>query len=428
MRPSRGSWRRPACTITWFVRGRARAAGSCVESGDAREVHHFSLLIGYGAGAINPYLAFETIDDLIRAGHADRHRPRRGDRALHQGAQQGHPQGDVEDGDLDAASYRGAQIFEAIGLDQEFIDQYFTDTTRASAASAWTSSRRKCALRHERAFGRSAGRRHGARRRAANTSGAATASITSSTRRPCSSCSTRRAADSYTIFKEYTRAVNDQHERRATLRGLFELQARRPTPVPIDEVEPVERIVKRFATGAMSLRLDQPGSARDARDRDEPHRRQIATPAKAAKIPSGSCRSPMATRKRSAIKQVASGRFGVTASISSTPTSSRSRWRRAPSPVKAVSSRAQGLSVHRQAAALDARRGADLAAAASRHLFDRGSRAADSRPEERQPARADLGEARRRRSASAPSPRAWPRRMPISCSSRATTAARVRRR
>ncbi len=74
-----------------------------VESGDAREVHHVSLLLGYGAGVVNPYVAFETIDDMIRAGHADRHRARQGDPALHQGAQQGRAEGDVEDGDLDAA-------------------------------------------------------------------------------------------------------------------------------------------------------------------------------------------------------------------------------------------------------------------------------------------------------------------------------------
>ena len=250
-RRSRACWRRPACTTTWCARARARSCALVVETGDAREVHHVSLLLGYGAGVVNPYVAFETIDDMIRQGMLTGIDRDKAIAALHQGAQQGHPQGDVEDGHLDAA-----ELLRRADLrgDRPAARRSSTATSRtprrASAASASTSSPRKCGCG---TTARSAGSRCGRRssRRAASTSGGATASTTCSTRTRSSSCSTRRAAASTAIFKEYTRAVDEQNQHRATLRGLFRLKPAGP-PVPIEEVEPVEAIVKRFATGAMS--------------------------------------------------------------------------------------------------------------------------------------------------------------------------------
>ena len=148
-------------------------------------------------------------------------------------------------------SYCGAQIFEAIGLDQELVDRYFT----------WTASRIG-GVGHRRRSRRRRWRGTGARSRsgrwaaasssgAASTSGGATASTTSSTRRRCSSCSTRRAAGSTGSSRSTPQLVDDQSQNRATLRGLFELRYA-PKPIPLDEVEPVEAIVQRFATGAMS--------------------------------------------------------------------------------------------------------------------------------------------------------------------------------
>ncbi len=101
--PSRACSPPRPCTITWCAEGERTRCGLVMETGDAREVHHVCLLIGYGAGAVNPWLAFETLDDMIRQGLLPGVDRAKAVKQLHQGAQQGHPQGDVQDGDLDAA-------------------------------------------------------------------------------------------------------------------------------------------------------------------------------------------------------------------------------------------------------------------------------------------------------------------------------------
>ena len=194
----------------------------------------------------------------------------------------------------------------------------------------------------------------------------------------------------YAIFKEYTRAVDRQNEHRATLRGLFRLKPAGP-PVPIDEVEPVETIVKRFATGAMSYGSIS-GEAHETL--------AIAMNRLGGKSNTGEggedagalrARSPTATRSGSAIKQVALGPLRRHQRVP--------RQRRRPADQDGAgrqarrgrpAARAQGVPVDREGAALDARRRPDLAAAAPRHLFDRGPGAADLRPEELEPARAHL--------------------------------------
>ena len=221
-----------------------------VESGDAREVHHVSLLLGYGAGVVNPYVAFETIDDMIEHGlltGIDRDKAiQHYIKALNKGVLKVMSKMGIST----LQSYCGAQIFEAIGLSQEFIDKYFTHTTSRVSGVGIDVIAEEVRLRHERAFGRQPVRPHELE--------------------PGGEYQWRRDGEyhlfnpdtvfklqhatrsgQYRIFKEYTQAVDQQNEHRATLRGLFRLKPA-GAAVPIDEVEPVAAIVRRFATGAMS--------------------------------------------------------------------------------------------------------------------------------------------------------------------------------
>jgi hypothetical protein len=244
-----------------------------VESGDAREVHHVSLLLGYGAGVVNPYVAFETIDDMIRQKAHHRHRARQGDPELHQGAQQGRAEGDVEDGDL-----RAAELLRRAGLrghrpehgvHRQVLHPHHVARGRRRHRSHLEEVR--CATTARSAASR---RRPRSSSRAANISGAATASTTCSTRRRCTSCSTRPAPGQYKIFKEYTKAVDV------------------PEPAPRDAARAVPLqaalgagAARRSGAGGEDrqalrdrrdvLRLDQRRGARDAGDRHEPAGRQV---------------------------------------------------------------------------------------------------------------------------------------------------------
>ena len=280
-----------------------------VECGDAREVHHVSLLLGYGAGVVNPYLAFETIDDMIRqamlTGTTREAAVAKYIKSLNKGILKVMSKMGIST----LASYCGAQIFEAIGLNQEYIDKYFTHTTSRVGGVGIDVIAEEVRLRHERAYGR----------RPAGVSELDAGGEYQWRRdgeyhlfNPETVFKLQHATRSgqYRIFKEYTRAVNDQHERRATLRGLFRFKPAGP-PVPIEEVEPVEAIVKRFATGAMSygsisleahetlaIAMNRLGGRSNTGEGGEDPARYL----------------PMANgdSKRSSIKQVASGRFGVT--------------------------------------------------------------------------------------------------------------------
>jgi glutamate synthase (NADPH) large chain len=280
-----------------------------VECGDAREVHHVSLLLGYGAGVVNPYLAFETIDDMIRQGMLTGTTREAAVAKYIKSLNKGILKVMSKMGISTLASYCGAQIFEAIGLNQEYIDKYFTHTTSRVSGIGIDVIAEEVRLRHERAYGR----------RPAGVSELDAGGEYQWRRdgeyhlfNPETVFKLQHATRSgqYKIFKEYTRAVNTQHERRATLRGLFRLKPTGP-PVPIDEVEPVAQIVKRFATGAMSygsisreahetlaIAMNRLGGRSNTGEGGEDPERFL----------------PMANgdSKRSAIKQVASGRFGVT--------------------------------------------------------------------------------------------------------------------
>ena len=280
-----------------------------VEAGDAREVHHVSLLIGYGAGVVNPYVAFETLDDMIRQGmltgitHHDavKHYMK----ALNKGVLKVMSKMGIST----LQSYCGAQIFEAIGLSQAFIDQYFTHTTSRLGGIGIDVVAREVALRHARAFGR---RPAGEAELEAGGEYQWRQDGEYHLFNPETVFKLQHATRSgqYSIFKEYTRAVNAQNQHRATLRGLFRLKPTGPA-VPIDEVDSVADIVKRFATGAMSygsisqeahetlaIAMNRLGGRSNTGEGGEDAERFL----------------PMANgdSKRSKIKQVASGRFGVT--------------------------------------------------------------------------------------------------------------------
>ncbi|MFI7035796.1 glutamate synthase large subunit [Microbispora rosea] len=288
-----------------LIREKSRTrVGLVIETGEARECHHMALLIGYGASAINPYLALETVEDMIATGQLDLD-PRKAVRNLIKAYGKGVLKVMSKMGVSTVASYTGAQIFEALGLGAEVIEQCFTGTTSRLGGVGFDVLATEALERHARAYPRAENphrrlevggeyqwRREGEPHLFNPTT---VFKLQHSTR-------TRR----YEIFKEYTSLVDGQSEKLMTLRGLFKL---RPAgaPVPIDEVEPVESIVKRFSTGAMSY-----GSI----SMEAHETLAIAMNRLGAKSNTGEggedperLHDP---ERRSAIKQVASGRFGVT--------------------------------------------------------------------------------------------------------------------
>jgi glutamate synthase (ferredoxin) len=280
-----------------------------VESGDAREVHHCALLLGYGAGCVNPYLAFETLDDMIRQGQLPGLTHVKAVRNYIKALNKGILKVMSKMGISTLASYCGAQIFEAVGLSQAFVDRFFTWTPSRIDGVGLVVISEEVRRRHEKAFPRrQAGpqdldwggeyqwRRDGEYHLF----------------NPDTVFKLQHATRSgqYRVFKEYTSLVDNQARRLATLRGLFEFK-RAGTPIPIEEVEPVESIVKRFSTGAMSfgsisaeahetlaIAMNRLGARSNSGEGGE-------DAARYQKDPNGDWR-------RSAVKQVASGRFGVT--------------------------------------------------------------------------------------------------------------------
>lgn len=293
-----------------LVRTKQRTmAGLIVETGDAREVHHMALLIGYGAGAVNPYLAFESIEDLIEERMHDLGDLDKGAavRNYIKACGKGVLKVMSKMGVSTVASYTGAQIFEAIGLGSDVIDQYFTGTTSQLGGIGLDEIAAEVAARHKMANpARPEDRAHRRlelggeyqwrREGEAHLFNPDTVyKLQHSTR-----------AGRYDIFKEYTALVNDQSEHLMTLRGLFEFDNSRPQ-VSIEEVESVDEIVKRFSTGAMSY-----GSISA-----EAHETMaVAMNHLGAKSNTGEGGEDVDRlydpERRSAIKQVASGRFGVT--------------------------------------------------------------------------------------------------------------------
>jgi glutamate synthase (NADPH/NADH) large chain/glutamate synthase (ferredoxin) len=337
-------------------------AGIVLESGEPREVHHFATLIGYGVSAINPYLMLETLDELVFSGliapAANGSPPAmNGSPAAEGGGRQSSrfPAQAAENvvkaigkgllktiskmGISTIQSYRSAQIFEAVGLSRELIDRHFTGTASRIGGVGLLELAQEALERHARAYppgGRTldgwvgsdllpvggvyAWRRDGERHiwnpetialvqhavRAAEDGqvGAALAG-------DAQAHESVRKSPAYAKYREYARAVNEDAARRATLRGLLEIGTAARQPIALQEVEPAKEIVRRFCTGAMSL-----GSiSREAHETLAIAMNRLggrSNTGEGGEDPTRFQPDPNGDRRRSAIKQVASGRFGVT--------------------------------------------------------------------------------------------------------------------
>ncbi|HEX8972161.1 glutamate synthase large subunit [Oryzihumus sp.] len=292
-----------------LIREKTRTqVGLIVEAGDVREVHHVALLIGYGAAAVNPYLAMETVEDLVRSGQLTDVTAEKAVANLIKALGKGVLKVMSKMGISTVASYRGAQVFEAIGLSPELVQRYFTGTVTQLGGVDLEVLAAEAAARHARAYppdgvrlphrkldvgGEYQWRREGEPHLFDPET---VFRLQHSTR-----------ARRFDVFRQYTARVDEQSERLMTLRGLFELAAEGRTPVPLEEVEPVSEIVKRFNTGAMSygsisqeahetlaVAMNNLGGRSNTGEGGEDVDR-LLDPA-----------------RRSRIKQVASGRFGVT--------------------------------------------------------------------------------------------------------------------
>ncbi|MDD3178916.1 MAG: glutamate synthase large subunit [Opitutaceae bacterium] len=293
----------------YLIREGLRTRVSLVlETGEAREVHHFSILIGYGCSAINPYLAFETIDGMIRNGLLTGIDHQTACRNFVKAASKGVVKVMSKMGISSLQSYRGAQVFEAVGLRQDVIDQYFTWTPSRVGGIGMTTIAQEVLVRHHAAFPERAVNGHvlppgGQYQWRAE--GEYHLFNPESIHRLQKAVRT----GSFVVYKEYAQLINEQAKNLCTLRGLLDFK---PGPaVPLEEVESAEAIMKRFKTGAMSygsisqeahetlaIAMNRIGGRSNTGEGGE-------DPARYQPLPNGDSRN-------SAIKQVASGRFGVT--------------------------------------------------------------------------------------------------------------------
>ena len=290
--------------------GTRTQVGLVLESGEPREVHHFALLIGYGASAVNPYLAFETVHDQVRLGTLSG-AAELAEKKYRKAIAKGIVKVISKMGISTVQSYHGAQIFEALGLSQDFVDEYFTSTPTRIGGIGIDVVAREVEMRQDRAYppkrpiyhkqlgvGGNIQWRFDGERHLFN---------------PLTIAQLQHATRSgdYAAFKEYSKLIDDQSEGLCTLRGLMEFKPNHRHPLSVDEVEPVESIVKRFKTGAMSygsisqethealaIAMNRLGAKSNTGEGGE-------DPARFELLPNGDS-------LKSAIKQVASGRFGVT--------------------------------------------------------------------------------------------------------------------
>ena len=306
-----------------LIRSRQRLkVGLLVETGEAREVHHMCLLLGYGASAVNPWLALDTVADLAATGRLKLTGPDPGHVAASavavatknyvKAAGKGVLKVMSKMGISTVASYTGAQVFEAVGLGPELVEECFTGTTSRLGGIGIDELADEVARRHRVAHpanplqlahrGLPGGGEYQWRREGEYHlfNPETVFKLQHATR-----------AGRYDVFREYTKLVDDQAQRLATLRGLFRFRTEELEPVPLEEVEPVSAIVRRFATGAMSygsiskeahetlaIAMNRLGGKSNTGEGGEDADRFV--------------RDPNGDLRRSAIKQVASGRFGVT--------------------------------------------------------------------------------------------------------------------
>ena len=296
-----------------LIREKTRTqVGLVVETGEAREVHHFCLLLGYGAAAVNPYLAFDSIEDRIRQGVLADLDFATAAKNYSKAASKGVLKVMSKMGISTVASYTGAQIFEAIGLGEELVDEYFTGTVSRLGGIGLHALAEECRLRHARAYpDRPEERAHRDLEYGGEYKWRREGEIHLFNPKTVFKLQHATRSNQYEVFKEYTRLVDDQSEALCTLRGLFGFNTEQRAPVPVDEVESVEAIVKRFSTGAMSygsisseahetlaIAMNRLGAKSNTGEGGEDPERFVP--------------DANGDLRRSAIKQVASGRFGVT--------------------------------------------------------------------------------------------------------------------
>ncbi|HUJ43516.1 MAG TPA: glutamate synthase large subunit [Opitutaceae bacterium] len=279
-----------------------------LETGEAREVHHFSLLIGYGCSAINPYVAFETVDEMILEGLLPNVDHKTACKNIVKAGSKGVIKVMSKMGISAIQSYRGAQVFEAVGLRQDLVDSYFTWTPSRVGGIGLDAIAQEVLARHHQAFPARQVNGHvlpGGGQYQWRDDGEAHLFNPETIHRLQKAVRT----GSYAAYKEYARLINDQSRNLCTLRSLLEFKA--ASPIPIDQVEPVEKIMTRFKTGAMSygsisqeahetlaVAMNRIGGKSNTGEGGE-------DPMRYRTLPNGDSLN-------SAIKQVASARFGVT--------------------------------------------------------------------------------------------------------------------
>ena len=293
----------------YLIREGLRTRVSIVlETGEAREVHHFALLIGYGCSAVNPYLAFETLESMIREGLVTNVDTTLACKNYVKAATKGVIKVMSKMGISAMQSYRGAQVFEAVGLRQDVIDEYFTWTASRIGGIGMETIAQEVLMRHHAAF---PARKTGGRALQAGGQYQWRADGEHHLFNPESIHRLQKAVrtGSYATYKSYAELIDDQSRQLATLRGLMEFVPFES--VPLEEVEPVESILKRFKSGAMSygsisqeahetlaIAMNRIGGKSNTGEGGEDPARYVAEPG--------------GDSRNSAIKQVASGRFGVT--------------------------------------------------------------------------------------------------------------------
>jgi len=300
-----------------LVRDRTRTrAGLVVETGDAREVHHMAMLVGFGGAAVNPYLVFESIEDML-------------DRGLFEGVFDGIDRNTALNNYVKAAgkgvlkvmskmgistvaSYTGAQLFQAVGISQDLLDEYFRGLRCPIGGITLDDIAADVATRHKLAYlDRPDERAHRELEVGGEYQWRREGEYHLFNPETVFKLQHATRTGQYKIFKEYTRLVDDQSERMASLRGLLKFRAGVRPAVPLEEVEPASEIVKRFSTGAMSygsisaeahetlaIAMNRLGGRSNCGEGGE-HINRFE-------------RDPNGDWRRSAIKQVASARFGVT--------------------------------------------------------------------------------------------------------------------
>ena len=322
------------------AQGLRTSTGLVVETASAREVHHFALLGGFGAEAVHPYLAFATLADMVQKGLIKDKKPSEAIAYFTKAVGKGLQKVMSKMGISTYMSYTGSQIFEAVGLKQELVDKYFKGTPSNVGGLGLFEVAQEAVSMHAKAFGEkqdlleklATGGEYAWRNRSEEHMWTpdAIAKLQQSTRR-----------NNYQTYKEYAQIINDQSKRHMTLRGLFEFKVDPSKAIALDEVEPATEIVKRFATGAMSLgsisteahstlavamnRIG--GKSNTGEGGEDPRRYREEMRTGSSGIQDGQTIGDIIGKDRvladipmkagdslrSKIKQVASGRFGVTA-------------------------------------------------------------------------------------------------------------------